>query len=298
MVTNKNGKGAMFMRSNVGMVSSSLAILLLGGGLVACTTQAAGGTGGSGGTSSTGTGGITGTGTGGSGGPATGDYAGITCLPPTQSITDFTYVPGDAATPDTTQVRFGTFGTTFSGGEDAYGSLTSDVTAGDWHISGTVADYSGWGLYFDVVNSCDKLDASQFSGVTFTIWGSAGMTGTVNNMVTMGMATLEDSVAYSWLDTHGDDAASTTTPGTCTPTSGNSQYYHPGCADPTYSFAVTGTQAAPQTVTVKWSDFAGGSPTASVTPTGILSWYWNVPWSTTATSYAVDLHIDNLAFTP
>jgi hypothetical protein len=166
------------------------------------------------------------------------------------------------------------------------------VTGNDWHISGTVSDYSGFNLYFDNVNSCNKVDASAFSGMTFTIWGS-----TASMMITMGISTLDDAVAYGWLDAH-DAGSATPAPGNCIPTSGTNQYYHPGCADPTYAFAVTGTQAAPQTVTVHWTDFTGGQPTAAVTPTGILSVYWNVPWSTGATSYPVDIHIDNLAFLP
>jgi hypothetical protein len=268
-----------------------LGLFVLGCGLAACTTQeaktdAGAGTGGRINT----TGGV-----GGSGGSATGagGYAineGIACLPPTQMLTDFTYVPGDGAI-DTTQVRFGTFSTTLSGGEDAYGSLISDVTGNDWHVSGTIADYSGWALYFDNVNGCNKFDASAFDGISFTIWGSAG-----GNMVTLGTSTFEDAVAYSWLDERDAGSPTMQAVGKCRPTSGTNQYYHPGCNDPTYVFAVTGTQASPQTVTIKWTDFMGGQPTATVTPTAILSMYFNVPWTPGGAMYPVDLHLDNLQF--
>ena len=61
---------------------------------------------------------------------------------------------------------------------------------------------------------------------------------------------------------------------------------------------VTGTQAAPQTVSLMWSDFTGGMPTAGVTPTGILTVYWNVAWMPPTAPYDVDIHVDNLAFIP
>lgn len=289
----------------------SLAVLCAGGGLVACTTQATtGGTGGSGGGgATTGTGGGTVTGTGGASsgsGGTSGGFAtdtGIACAPPGSSglITDFTYMPGDGATPDMTQVPFGTYGTTLSGGEDAFGLLTSNVTANDWHIQGTaVTQPSGWNLYFTSAagdgvpaNSCNKVDASAFSGISFTIWGTAG-----GNMVTFGMGTVTDTVAYGWLDSKDAGSPTTPTPGTCIPTSGTNQYYHPGCNDPTYVFPVSGTEAAPQTVSLTWAQLTGGLPSAGVTPTGIISVYWSVPYTSGGTAYAVDLHLDNLTFTP
>ena len=286
-----------------------LGVLFVGCGLVACTTQAANptGTGGSGagtGGNGAGTGGTTGSGGGTTGSGGTSGYAtntGIACpLPdPSGLISNFTYALVDGAAPDMTQVPFGTYGTTFSGGEDAFGSLTSNVTGSDWHIMGSIADYSGWNLYFTsaagdgaAANACNKVNASAFTGISFTIWGTAG-----GNMVTFGMGTLDDSVAYGWLDSKDGGSPSMPTPGTCTPTSGNGRYYHPGCADPTDVFAVTGTQAAPQTVSLKWNQFTGGMPTAGVTPSGILSVYWSVPFTAGGTAYSVDLHIDNLAFT-
>ena len=289
-------------------IGNLVVVLLVGGALAACTSQAvSSGTGGSGGSASTGNGGSTSSGgTTGSGGSTVGGYAtnsGILCAPPdpTGLITNFTYAPGDAAAPDKTQVPFGTYGTTLSGGEDAFGSLTSNVTASDWEIAGSITDFSGWNLYFtnaagDAVaaNTCNKIDASAFTGISFTIWGT-----TSNNDITFGMGTLPDSVAYGWLDSKDAGSPSMPTPGTCTPTPGmgNGKYYHPGCNDPTYVFAVTGTQTAPQTVSLTWAQFTGGLPTAGITPDGILSIYWSVPYTSGAAAYSVDIHIDNLQFT-
>jgi hypothetical protein len=277
-------------------VSNLLTIVFAGCGLVACTTQEVKSDGGGSGGRAGGTGGTAGTGTGGSAGGAGGGYAtndGIACRPPAQMITDFTY---DADGGPTDQVRFGTFGTTLSGGQSAYGGLTGNVTGNDWHLMGNIADYSGFNLYFDTgveLNDCNKFDASAFKGITFTIWGTTG-----GNMITLGVSTLQNSVAYGWLN-QNDAGAAMPKPGRCQPTqpTGN-PFYHPGCDDPTYKFAVTGTQASPQTVTALWSDFSGGMPIAGVTPTDILSVYWNVAWMPPTTPYAVDIHIDNLAFIP
>ena len=263
-------------------------IIVAGCGLAACTTQEVTPDGGGGSTGVAGSGGSTGSG----GGGGSQGNPGVLCLPPDQMLTDFTY---DADAGGTDQVRFGTFGTSLSGGQSAYGSLTGNVSANDWHIMGTIMDYSGFNLYFDAVNGCNKVDASAYAGITFTIWGTVGGTG---NTITMGMATLKNTVKASWLLSVNDTMTTGTEPGLCTPASGNGRYYHPGCGDATYSFSVTGTQAAPQTVSIPWASFTGGMPEAGVTPSEILTTYWNVTWAPGQTPYPVDIHIDNLAFIP
>ena len=195
------------MNTNLRVGISCLAILFAAGGFSACTTQAASPTGGAGSTGSGGNG-TTGTGgtPGGSGG-AGGAYPtsdGVACLPVTMAlITNFTYMPGDAATPDTTQVHFGDDTTTFSGSEYVYpaaGSaspLTSNVTGNNWHMTGPIGDYSGFGLSFD---NCSHVDASAYKGISFTISGSVAM----GNMITMDVGTLNDVIASSWQVAHGD----------------------------------------------------------------------------------------------
>jgi hypothetical protein len=300
----KYEKGSDVMNAN-NQVGNLLAILFAGFGLVACTTQAASpsGTGGSGGTGTTGAGGTSTTGAGGSsttgaGGGAFASSLGTACAAPdpTGVITNFTYNPDGGATD---QVPWGTFGTTLSGGESIYANsgatLTSNVTAGDWHLTGNIANYAGFNIYYltnaNPLVPCNKFDASAFKGIQFTIWGS-----TAGNPIAMGVTTLDDAVAYGWLDSKDAGSPAMPTPGTCVPSSGNGQYYHPGCADPSYAISVTGTQSAPQTVSIPWASFTGGLPTAGVTPTGIISIYWNFGWMPPTTAYDVDIHIDNLAF--
>jgi hypothetical protein len=278
------------------------AILLAAGGLVACESTAARPDGGGASGGHSGDGGHSGNGgaaTGGSGGNYTvvcgsGPYAptlGIKCHPVESSgvISNFTYDPDGGATD---QVRFGMFGTTLSGGESVFanspGMLMSNVTGSDWHISGNIANYAGIGLYFE---NCNVLDASAFGGISFTIWGTAA-----NNMMTMDVGILDDTPSPAWEGSVGADSNAPKA-GACIPSSG-SEYYHPGCADPTSSFNVTGTQASPQTITLRWTDFTGGMCRPNVDPSQILGISWQFLWSATATPYAVDIHIDNLMFIP
>jgi hypothetical protein len=275
----------MSRKLRVGNIAGSLAAVLCGGMLVACTTQEnnSGGTGGSAGsTTPLGSGGGGG---GGSTGAAGSD--GTLCPAPQQVLTNFTYTPGTGGS--TTEARFGSTGT-LQGGESFYPStLVSDVTQSNWHISGTVSDYTGFALYFD---NCDHLDASKFKGITFTISGSVPQ----GNAITMGVGTIADTPTGAWmLSPGGKTTAKATDAGRCVPTSGT-QYYHPGCGDPTAQIPVT---AAAVTQQVPWTNLTGGTPLSSPDPAGITSIYWYFPWSGAgATPYQVDIVIDDLGFIP
>jgi hypothetical protein len=218
----------------------------------------------------------------GRGGSVTDD--GMLCPPPARLITDFTYVPGGA----TTAVHFGN-GTSLSGTEYVYPTsgtypLTSDVTGNDWHISGTVGDYSGFGLTFD---GCSRIDASAFHGISFTISGSVPQ----GSAITMGIGTLNDTLASSWLNSHGGDGSSN--PGRCIPTVGTNRFTQTSCVD---AVVVIPIQATPTVQTIRWTDFNGGRPEANVTASDILSFYWSLPSPTL--TYPVDIVIDDLAFVP
>jgi hypothetical protein len=271
-------------------------IVFVACGLAACTTQEAkpDGSGAAGTSGNAGSNGGAGTtGTGGAGGLATND--GVFCLPPAQAISDFTY---DADAGSMQGPRFGVFGTSWSGGGSTYpAGLTEDLTGNDWHIMGMITDYSGFNLYSDNVNAamCNKVNAADFAGIQFTIWGTVPSP----NQITMGIPILTDAAPGSWLKFVNAVNVTGNEPGHCFPGTGMTQYYHPDCSDPIYSFAVTGTQAAPQTVSVMWNMFAGGKPRTDVLPSEILGIYWYVTWGgATSTPYSVDIHIDNLAFIP
>jgi hypothetical protein len=279
---------------HIGNISGSLAAMLCVCGLVACTTQEASpGTGGSGAGGSAAGGATTPAGSGGASGGTTGASSGsdgTLCPAPQQIITDFTYLLSDAGTASTTEVRFGGSGA-LQGGESSFpASLKSDVTQSNWHLSGTVSDYSGFALYFD---NCDHLDASKYKGISFTISGSVPH----GNAITFGMGTLNDTPSAAWLLANGKTTAKATDAGRCTPSSNtNNQYYHPGCGDPTVQIPVT---AAPVTQTVLWGSLTGGTPDSSIKPGEITSIYWNIPWTGSSdTSYPVDLVVDDLALIP
>jgi len=230
------------------------------------------------------------TGSGGSSGGSGTD--GVLC-PPTRTplITDFTYVPGDGAAP-TDFVQFGD-DTTLSGIGVVYPNsgpypITSDVTQNNWHISGTMGDYSGFLLVFE---NCSRVDASAYRGISFSISGTVP----TGNTILMGIGTLENTPAASWLIANGDQLAKPSDPGRCIPIMGN-QYSHPGCTDSTATIPVTTT---PTVLNLKWSDFIGGQPAPSVNPNGILSVYWQFPWSGPGeTPGLVDVVIDDLSFIP
>jgi alpha-L-fucosidase len=205
-------------------------------------------------------------------------------------ITDFAYAPIDGGSTSTTEVHFGSYGA-LTGGEYLYptsGSspLTSNVTQSNWHITGNVGDYSGFGLYFD---GCNRLNASMYKGISFKISGSIGE----SNQLTLGVSTLSDSIAAGWINTHG---GSTTDPGRCIPTDGTSQYSEQGCSNSRKTISVGAT---PAVVNVLWGDFTGGSPDVSVaTPSEITSINWTFAWTGGDAPYPVDIVIDDLSFIP
>src|SRR5262249_54396898 len=57
----------------------------------------------------------------------------------------------------------------FGGGLYTYGTITQETTnTGAFHVSGSVTDYSGFGIYF---NTC--TDVSAYTGLSFTLTGTS-----------------------------------------------------------------------------------------------------------------------------
>jgi hypothetical protein len=261
----------------VGKIAGAFLATLLACGVVACTSSdSTGGTGGT--TSAAGAGGNA----GGTTGATTAAATGKLCPLPTQAlINDFTAPDGGVTS--ATDPRF-TAGA-MTGGGSSYGpTLTSDVTQGNWHFTGSVSDYSGFNIYFD---NCDVIDASKYKGIAFTISGN------VTQGITMGVGTVADKASAAWLISKADTQAKATDSGTCTPTGGDNRYYTPGCQDPTLAIPVT---TAPTPQKILWTDLAGGAPLASPDPKMLTSIYWIFQWSSTATAYDVDLVIDDIKF--
>jgi hypothetical protein len=207
---------------------------------------------------------------------------GLACPPlagPT--ISDFTFAGGSPA--DTT---FGS-GASFAGGTFAYGDgLRSQVTDGDWHLSGTVGSLSGFGLY---MTGCKQLDASAYRGVAFSLRGSIAPGGSLVFFV----GTASNQVSYRWLKenelnpTDEDEAPNL---GRCVPLTNR---YDGTCREARFTLQVS---EEPTPVRVLWQQLSEGCPDPSVDPSELTAIAWYFPQLSTG-PYAVDIHIDDLGFT-
>jgi hypothetical protein len=218
-------------------------------------------------------------------------------------ITDFTPPGGvaDAGAADAgaaaTSVTFGDFTTTLSGGMFTYPNavgdpyaVSSDFSTGEWHVTGNIGNYSGVGLYF---TGCNRIDASNYAGISFTIRGNLAMSGSV----TFSVGTSADDISFLWLNAQPTPPSplAVANSGRCVPAMGQ---YDGTCATPTFVVPVTATEAL---IEVRWADLTGGSPSATVNPAEITDIRWILPvpggaGTTNPTPYAADFYIDDLTF--
>jgi hypothetical protein len=218
-------------------------------------------------------------------------------------ITDFTPVgavadagAADAGAP-VANVTFGDFATTLSGGLFTYPNavgdpyaVSSDFSTSEWHVSGNVGNYSGFGLFF---TGCNRIDASDYAGISFTIRGNVAMSGSV----TFSVGTSADDISFLWLNSQPTPPSPLAAPnsGRCIPAMGQ---YDGSCATPSLVVPVTPTETL---VEVRWADLTGGSPAATPNPEEITDIRWILPTpggagTTNPTPYAADLYIDDLSF--
>jgi hypothetical protein len=209
------------------------------------------------------------------------------------SILDFAAVTTDSAS-------FGPFnGVAFSGGTYQYPGpasgaacdpamhLCANFSGMTWHITGTVHDYSGFGIYF----SC-KNDASAYTGIRFDVSGTFTATGAGTGTVpaasvTFNVGTQADDVAAAYTAT-----PTTATWGTCVPTSCNQ--YDGTCSSPSKAIPLTNTLTP---VSTAWTDSLGGKPNASPDKANLTFFSWALPWAGAGSAqYTVDLTIDNITF--
>jgi hypothetical protein len=280
--------------------------ILLGAGIAvvaagACTSggdsdPASNGSGGGTGTGATGTGtgatgngtGSTGNGTGGAGtaGGGSSDPDAVACPAATEALLlDFAAGMGGAGS--TSEATFGDFTTTLSGGTFFYPTgLTSDVSGENWHVSGDLDDYGGFGLF---LQDCTKVDASAFKGIKLTISGDTG-----GKPITLNVGTASNEITSAWLQANGEADADPNF-GRCTPTDNK---YDGSCAAPSKQIEVTG---AATTIEIPWAELTGGSPEPSVDPSEItfITWSFTPPegaGTASVTPYAVDVVVDDIGF--
>jgi hypothetical protein len=149
--------------------------------------------------------------------------------------------------------------------------LSEDTSAGNWHISGTVGNYSGFGIYLEPCMS----DLSGYSGISFTIGGNVGATGTLRFTV----------------DSSDDRPPNTCWPnvGTCDPDAG-------ACRSASTTFSVPAT---PGPVSVLWSALGGGTPVSTLNATQVTGFGWAFDCASCLTApYPVDLTIDDIELFP
>jgi hypothetical protein len=240
------------------------------GGAGGATAGGTGGaTGGSGGTSGLGgaTGGTGGNATGGTGGSTVvfdgGAFACEGVKPSSTTITDFAAV-------DTAGAFTSAGG--YSGRVFTYGAGMTPTLKPALSMTGTVSNYTGFGFF---LNQC--IDASAYTGISFTISGSVGTEGKL-----MLQAKTNSTTPIS----------ATTKHGACVAADPNNTYAD--CWDPTAWVTVPATAA---TVTVLWGEFTGGKPAATVNPAEILGFQWSFNWAgATGVAYAANVTIDDVTF--
>lgn len=203
-----------------------------------------------------GTGGVSG-----SGGAATGGVQ--ACVKPNRPlITDFS----DPLDADTFGDADGVIGVAFHLGA----GLTHTTTGGAFRTSGTLTDaVGGMGIALPCV------DASMYSGISFTISGS----------VAGGGATTLTILNRS------NEPAPPTGMGQCRYTSEATAFVD--CVQPSKTIPIP---SAPTTVRLAWSELTGGKPVPNVDPKQLSSLVWLVPYMATPSPRAVDVTIDDLRF--
>jgi hypothetical protein len=277
---------------------------------VAALTTVNCGDGGNGGTAgTTGTAGATGTagstGTGGATGTAGTGVVSCTSVSPTaadSTIMDWENAIAGATTSAFAGYEAGTYGGgTFqypgpaSGGTcDPAMHLCPNFDGKNWHITGTVRDYAGIGIYF---NMGVVWDVSMFTGLSFDVSG----TFTVVADLDAGSAPAAQLTLNVTDRPHEVDSAHTIdgrlTCGTCAPSNGSE--YDGTCAAPFKVIALTST---PTPTTLRWTDISGGRRPPNFTgespnPMQITHISWVLPWNGLgSTPYTLDIVIDNLKY--
>jgi hypothetical protein len=203
------------------------------------------------------------------------------------------------ANDDASQATFGDFTTVLSGGTFVYpdsGSadaaeaavslgLRSDLSDGDWRISGTVSGQAGFGLFFD----CQQLDASSFVGLAFRLEGELPA-----GALTLVVGSAANEVSRAWLLDSGS-ASPGPSFGRCTPLETT---FDGSCRASRITLPV---RREGDEVLVRFADLAGGSPEPRLDPAEITSIQWALPPPSTGAAgagvpYAVDLRLDDVRF--
>lgn len=163
--------------------------------------------------------------------------------------------------------------------------LFEDYSANNWHITGMVGDYSGFGIWWVLqagaaggypMYANGPLDASAYAGIQFDISGNPGPLGAITLLVmSTNQQILSTTAAAPNCGTCGSDA------GRCNVTS---------------TASVASLTSTPRTLQVRWSDLTTNGPLLD--PSRLVEIVWSFPWISGGTPYPVDVTIDNVQFIP
>jgi hypothetical protein len=183
----------------------------------------------------------------------------VRCLAPGSSaLTNFSI-----GTTYNDQVGVQSFATAFPG------SLTLVASGDVIRLSGTVDNYSNLGVSF---SAC--VDGAAYAGLAFELGGSVGPTGTVM----LSVYTRENRPEPPFSAT-----------GTCVPSDPANPYIN--CSS---AYVALPVSPAPAPTTVRFADFHGGMPAASVDPAQMLAIWFSLSWSSTEQPYPLDLTLGNV----
>jgi hypothetical protein len=172
-------------------------------------------------------------------------------MPTAALITDFSNLVVHPTSTGNFTFTGGVLGGTFT---YQAGALTLDtVTNTVLNIKGNVANYDGFGLYF---NTC--YNAAAYTGISFSVKGNAGPKAKLNFRVQTNSNTKIDM---------------TNMKGQCVSALAES---YPDCHPSAFDIPVTAT---PTVVTVMWSQLTGGVPVAAVTGDNIVGLEWAFDWT-------------------
>ena len=161
--------------------------------------------------------------------------------------------------------------------------LAQSFAGGNWHLTGTIASgqWAGAGLWFGT--SCPVMDFSAYQGMSFTIAGDAGPSGAI----TVGVSTAANTKPNT--DTTSSDFTCLSNVATCIAAT---------CMPA--SLTVNNITATPQTVRLLWANLSNGTPSTTPNPAEITGIAFNptLDFSGNASSYSLDLIIDDLALIP
>jgi hypothetical protein len=155
-------------------------------------------------------------------------------------------------------------------------ATTIDTVGKSWNWSGTVAGFSGGGLY---IVPC--ANAAAYTGIQFTMSGTLGITAGDAGASTQ--MQFQVSQLQNWPTASGG--------GLCLSADGG-----PGtdCNPSVFNFDVPATSTVIQ---VPWTALTGGTPDMIFDPAHIIQIQWQLPWPCTGgTPYAANVSIQNVQF--